>query len=259
MNFFPTRDIALRLGPFSIHWYGIMYAIGFLVGLFLIRRLMNKRNLALEEQDRESLLLHVFFGVILGGRLGYVLFYDLNQYLARPLEILKVWQGGMSSHGGFLGVTIALVLFCQKKKIDFFALTDVLTVPIAFGLALGRMGNFINQELYGTITTLPWGIKFAHVDGYRHPTQLYAVMKDLTLMGLCFAHLHSTSSKKEAGVTTSMLLIGYSVLRFIIEYFREQPHGFISLSIVSVSYGQLYTLPIFLLGALIYWKRKTKE
>jgi phosphatidylglycerol:prolipoprotein diacylglycerol transferase len=194
----------------------------------------------------------MFIGVIVGGRLGYVLFYGFSYFLSHPLAIFAVWQGGMSSHGGFIGVTLAILFFCKRNRIHPLALADVLMVPVAIGLALGRIGNLINGELYGTLSTVPWAMHFPGIDGLRHPTQIYAFLKDLCIATASVFHLRFTMLRPREGRTTSYFLMSYAVLRSIVEIFRDQPFGFVNLGILSLSWGQIYTIPIFL-GGVSLW------
>lgn len=257
MSLFPSRAVALSVGPISIHWYGVMYALAFVLGIWLLKRLSGKRGIALSSAQTDAFLLSTFLGVLLGGRLGFVLFYGSAAYLQHPLRILMVWEGGMSSHGGFIGVIFAVILFARRHKIPLLALTDVMVVPVAIGLALGRVGNLINGELYGTITTLPWGMYFPGVEGLRHPTQLYAVAKDLFIALICAIHLHRTRRSFRPGMTSAIFLILYGILRFIVELFREQPYGYVSMLGWQLSRGQAYTLPILALGIgllLVVWR-----
>ncbi len=252
IQFFPERAVAVSVGALSIHWYGIMYLLGFLIGASLLKTLQHRRHLHMSEDDRNSLVVHVVLGVLLGGRLGYILLYEPAVYLKHPLEMLAVWHGGMASHGGFIGVAIALILFCRRKKIALLQLADVIVVPVAIGLALGRLGNFINGELYGSITTLPWGMHFPGVSGLRHPTQIYAMIKDITIAACCYAHLTRTARAHRYGMTTALFLTMYGCLRFVVEIYRDQPFGFYFFGPVSLSYGQLYTLPIIASGIVLW-------
>jgi phosphatidylglycerol---prolipoprotein diacylglyceryl transferase len=254
-HLFPSRIVAFTVGPIDVHWYGIMYLLAFLIGMLLLPRLQKHRGLWMDVRARESLFVHVFLGVLLGGRLGYVLFYGSSYYLQHPAEIPAVWQGGMSSHGGFIGVIAALLLFTRRHNIERLALTDVVLIPVAIGLMLGRVGNFINQELYGTVTSLPWGMAFPGADGLRHPTQLYAILKDALIAGLLLLHLTKTSwtknRKTQAGYTTALFLLLYGAFRFIVEHFREQPQGYVDVAGLLLSRGQLLTLPVFAGGVFL--------
>lgn len=260
MSFFPSRQIFLSLGPLDVHWYGIMYALAFLLGMWMLPTLLRMARIDLSSKDRETLFLWVFLGVLFGGRLGFVLFYGGSYFLQHPLQIIAVWQGGMSSHGGFLGVCLALFLFTLRRHIDFFRLADVLVIPVAIGLALGRLGNLINGELYGTVTTLPWGMRFPNVEGLRHPTQIYAIAKDLLIASACFLHLpRSSQVAMSSGRTAGLFLVLYGALRFIVEIFRDQPYGFTTVLGISMSRGQLLTIPIILAGIVVLSLRRSQR
>ncbi len=257
MSFFPSRAIALTFGPLSIHWYGIMYALAFLLGMWLLPRLLRIAKITLRSQDRETLVLWIFLGVLLGGRLGFVLFYGGSYFWDNPGKIIAVWEGGMSSHGGLIGVLLAIMLFSVRKYIDFFRLADVLVIPGAIGLAFGRFGNLINGELYGTVTTLPWGMKFPGAEGIRHPTQIYAILKDIFIASACYFHLVRNADKKiPSGLTAGLFLVLYGVLRFCVEFFRDQPYGYTLILGLELSRGQLLTVPVFCLGCVVLVVRR---
>ncbi len=258
MHFFPSREVALSIGPLAIHWYGIMYLLGFVIGIFLLPRLQRYRGLALTQKQQESLVMFIAIGVIVGGRLGEVLLWDSSYYVSHPLKIIAVWEGGMSAHGGFLGVTILLLWFCYREKISLWRLADVIVIPVAIGLALGRVGNFINQELYGTVTTLPWGMHFDGVEGLRHPVQLYAVAKDLFIASVC-AWFLTHSEGKNPGINAGIFLVLYGILRFLLEYVRDQT-GYPPYHIGSIviTQGQALTIPIFVAGIVIVILRSGK-
>ena len=240
------------IGPLSVHWYGVMYACAFIVGLWIFRRLQRYRNLQLSEQQIDSMFLSLFLGVLIGGRLGYVLFYGDALYFSDPLEILRVWHGGMASHGGFIGVLIAMIIFTRRTRISFLSLCDVLTVPIALGLAFGRLGNFINLELYGTPSTLPWAMHFPGADGLRHPVQLYAMIKDLSLALLCYLLLRRPVTKGFPGLIAAVFFLGYAVLRFGVEFVRDQTGvRMLSIGHLTLSEGQVLTIPVFIGGLIL--------
>lgn len=256
MSFFPTRQIAVQVGPVAIHWYGLMYLAAFLLAWWLIPKLTKHRGFLLSRDQLGNLLTYSILGTLFGGRLGYVLFYGAEYFSTYPWDIFAIWKGGMSSHGGFIGVAFALFLFAKREKIDFFRLVDVLVVPAALGLALGRFGNFINQELYGPVTDLPWGISIPGVEGLRHPTPLYAMGKDLLIAALCFLHLAFSSSSSRSrlgapGTTTALFLILYGILRFAIEYLRVETATGLDLGLLYLTRGQLLTIPLIVLGAAI--------
>ncbi len=259
----PSRAIALSVGPLAIHWYGVLYAVSFLIGMWVLPRLEKFRSLALTGDQRTNLYTALILGVVVGGRLGYVLFYEPAYFIAHPVQILAVWHGGMSSHGGLIGVVCALVVFCKRNSVSLLALADLIVVPSAIGLALGRLGNLINLELYGTVTALPWGIHIPGVEGLRHPTQIYAMIKDLFIAWVCFMHMRATaqssaqSSKLKAqsfpiGRTTALFLILYGILRFVVEYFRDQPYGHVTIGFLNFSRGQLLTIPVFVAGVCLW-------
>ena len=251
IDIFPSRAVAISIANFNIHWYGLMYMLAFLLAFYLLPRIQKWRGLSLSRDDWSSLLALGVIGVIAGGRLGFVLFYEPVFYLTNPVEIIKVWNGGMSSHGGLIGVGIAIVFFSWKKGISIFSLLDVVVIPGAIGLAMGRMGNLINGELYGIESAVPWAMQFAEADGLRHPTQIYAIMKNLIIAGVCTVYIQSATSKR--GQVFALFLIMYGLLRYIVEYFREQPYGIYDLGVVMMSRGQLLTDPIILFGVLVWF------
>jgi len=257
MSVFPSRTVAIEILGFDVHWYGIMYLLSFLVVYFSLPRLQRHREISLSGEQWSTVVSWAVVGVILGGRLGYVLFYGLPFYLQNPLEIFAVWHGGMSSHGGMLGLIAAMLLVCRKYSIPFLALADIAVIPAAIGLALGRMGNFINLELYGTVTTLPWGIAIPGVEGLRHPTQLYAVAKDLAIAIVCFVHVSRIPYKRN-GQTFAVFLMMYAVLRFTVEYLRVQDHPGFDASIIHLTIGQMLTIPVFIAGVIV-WQRAPKK
>jgi phosphatidylglycerol:prolipoprotein diacylglycerol transferase len=271
MSLFPSRQIFLEIGPLAIHWYGLMYLLAFLAAWWLIPRLEAYRNLSLSKDQRSSLLTYAILGTLVGGRLGYVLFYGATYYGTHPLEIFAVWNGGMSFHGGLLGVGTAIFLFSRKEHVPLWNLLDIAVVPAALGLAFGRFGNFINQELYGPVTSLPWGISIPGVEGLRHPTPLYAMVKDLLIAGLCFFHLRSTNYQlllepeprsrgptTNYGTTTALFLILYGALRFLIEFVRVETATGVDLGALHLTRGQLLTIPVFFLGLCLLFRRRLR-
>jgi phosphatidylglycerol---prolipoprotein diacylglyceryl transferase len=255
MTFFPSRTVLLDIQGFSLHWYGMMYLFAFLLAMFLLPRLQRYRSIYYAKEEWANILSAAILGVIIGGRLGYVIIYDPLYFASSPLEIVAVWHGGMSSHGGFIGVWIALYyLFRKRNKGELLALGDISIVPIAIGIALGRIGNFINQELFGIPTDLPWGMSVPGIDALVHPTQIYAVLTNLSIASICFFNLTKTQSTSSPGRTLGLFLVLYSLSRFFLEYLRFQEFPLIDLQILLLSYGQILTIPVLLVGLYLLWK-----
>ena len=242
--------------PFGIHWYGLMYLVAFVLFLLLARVRVSRPPYAERgwtARDVEDLLFYGVLGVILGGRLGYVLFYKPAYYLSHPLEVLAVWQGGMAFHGGLLGVIAALWLFARARKRPFLEVADVVAPCVPVGLAAGRLGNFINGELWGRAAdpSLPWAMVFPQArDGIaRHPSQLYQFALEGLLL---FALLWWFGRKpRPTGRVAALFMIGYGTLRFTAEWFRE-PDSFLGLLGLGLSMGQWLCLPMILVGALVW-------
>lgn len=258
ITLFPSRAVAVSLFGFGIHWYGILYIVAFLIAYLLLPRLQGERRLTLSRDDWSAVLTAGILGVLIGGRLGFVLLYHPVYFALHPLEIFAVWNGGMSSHGGFLGVGIAFLYSSRTHRIPLLALLDLAVIPAAIGLALGRVGNFINLELYGTVTTLPWGIQIAGVEGLRHPAQLYAVAKDLFIAAVCLWHLRRTRDLPPGG-TFAVFLMLYGFLRFLVEFVRVPDSPLAAFGLITLTQGQLYSVPLVIVGILLWvrWKRIT--
>jgi phosphatidylglycerol:prolipoprotein diacylglycerol transferase len=244
--------IAVSLGPLAIRWYGLMYLIGFLcfMGLGRLRARQQVLNGWLP-RDIDDLLFYGVLGVVIGGRLGQVLFYEPGYYFAHPLEIVAVWKGGMSFHGGFLGVLAAMALFGRKTGRSFFQVTDFIAPLVPAGLAAGRIGNFINGELWGRVAdaNLPWAMIFPQVDMQpRHPSQLYqAGLEGLALFALLWWY---SAKPRGRGAVSGAFLIGYGVFRWLGEYFREPDAGIFGHS-YTISMGQWLSLPMIVIGILL--------
>jgi len=252
----PNIDpIAFSIGPLAVRWYGLMYLAGFAIGWWLGTGRIAKGQAPITRAQLDDLLFLVVLGVIFGGRLGYVLFYKPAYYAAHPLEILAIWQGGMSFHGGLLGVMLAMVLAARRHKVDWLRLMDFIAPLIPPGIAAGRLGNFINAELPGRVTDVPWGMVFPGAgDAPRHPSQLY----QFALEGLAlFALLWWFSSKpRPRGQVSAMFLLGYGVLRFVAEFARE-PDSFIGYLALGLTMGQWLCLVMIAAGAaLLLWSRR---
>lgn len=251
IHLFPSRAIAIILFGFPVYWYGLLYLLGFLNALWILPKLSRYRHLALSREEWSELLSWAVVGVIVGGRLGYVFLYEPAYFLNNPLQIFAIRDGGMAFHGGFIGVLLAVIFFVRRYKINLLRLTDVIVVPVAIGLALGRLGNFLNQELYGTVTTLPWGMHFAGAEGLRHPLQIYGIMKDSFLAVACYWTLRQTPAKN--GSASAMFLIVYGTLRFLLEYIREQNESLFIVGPLVLTRGQTYCIPMVIMGAVLVW------
>ncbi|MDD2539579.1 MAG: prolipoprotein diacylglyceryl transferase [Desulfuromonadaceae bacterium] len=256
---FPHIDpVFLSIGPLQFRWYGLMYVLSFIATYFILRSEVKRKQLHLTNDDVADLVFYGAMGVVLGGRIGYILFYNLGFYLANPLKLFAVWEGGMSFHGGFLGVALAFLLYSRRKKVPFMTLLDMAALCAPVGLGLGRIGNFINGELYGRPTDMPWGIIFPNSDGVpRHPSQLYeAFLEGLVL----FLIVRLVSRRYSAtGITAWSFVAGYGLFRFIVEFFR-QPDAQLGTFFGLFSMGQLLSLPMFIIGTcavVVLARRKT--
>lgn len=245
--------VAIAIGPLAVRWYGLMYLIGF-GAAFLLARSRIKRGMSgrISYAVFDDLFFFSVLGVVLGGRLGYVLFYKPGYYVSHPLEILAVWQGGMAFHGGFLGVLLAMVYIARKHRIHWLAIMDFIAPLVPPALAAGRIGNFINGELWGRTTDVAWGMVFRGAGALpRHPSQLYQFALEGVLL---FVILWAYSAKpRPTGAVSAMFLIGYGALRFAAEFFRE-PDDFLGLLAFNLSMGQWLSLPMILAGiAMLAW------
>lgn len=249
---YPQIDpVAFELGPLSVHWYGLMYLVGFgsawLLGRWRVKRGLTRVTLV----DFEDMLFLAMLGAVVGGRLGYAVFYQPGYYLNHPLEILFLWQGGMSFHGGLLGVVFSLWLFAKRKQYRFLELGDLVAPLVPLGLAAGRLGNFINGELWGRPSDLPWAMVFptARDEIARHPSQLYQFALEGILL---FVIVWWFSSKpRQVGQTSAVFLIGYGCFRFIAEFGRE-PDAFLGLLLANLTMGQWLCVPMVAAGAWLY-------
>ena len=250
--------VALSLGPIQVHWYGLSYLLAFVLFMWTARLRLRQGAMAGQgwtTRDVEDLMFFGILGVILGGRLGYALFYKPELYLAQPLEILKVWQGGMSFHGGLLGVLAAMALFARLRQRSFLQVTDLIAPCVPLGLASGRLGNFINGELWGRVAdaSLPWAMVFPQsgVMLPRHPSQLYQLLLEGVLLFVCL-WLYARH-RRGVGQVSGLFLVGYGVLRFVAEFFR-QPDAFLGLLALNMSMGQWLCVPMVAAGLVLWWR-----
>ena len=252
ITFFPSRTVALDFFGLSLHWYGILYVASFAIAALLLPRLQRLRDLDLSREGWLDIVTWAVVGVLAGGRLGFVLFYEPVYFLYAPWKIFYVWEGGMSSHGGFTGVVVALWLFTWMKGLWTWAVADVITVPAAIGLGLGRVGNFINQELYGTQSSLPWTIAVPGALGLRHPLQIYDVLLMLAVACVCYVLLRMGKPKAYGRIFAIFLLL-YGIVRFLLEYIRVQTYPLILFGPLALTRGQLLTIPLIVFAAALWF------
>jgi phosphatidylglycerol:prolipoprotein diacylglycerol transferase len=253
---FPAIDpIAISIGPIAIRWYALAYIAGLLLGWKYVVYYCTKTPNIMSKRDVDDLLFWATLGVILGGRLGYILFYNLEYYVENPANILKVWQGGMAFHGGFMGVILAIILFARKRGISILAVLDAAAVATPIGLFFGRIANFINGELFGRTTDVAWGIVFPHGGpDPRHPSQLYeAALEGLILFVVLFVLSRKAFVRHHPGILGGTFVAGYGISRIIVEFFR-QPDAQLGFLAGGATMGQLLSIPMVLfgLGCIVY-------
>lgn len=251
--------IALQLGPLPIRWYGLMYLLAFAFVIVLGRiRIKNQPTLGWTHKNLDDALFYGVLGVILGGRLGYILFYKPLYYLGHPLEIFSVWEGGMSFHGGLIGVLLAMWFFARKTGKPWLNVMDFIAPLVPLGLAAGRMGNFINAELWGRPTSVPWGMIFPHVDTLpRHPSQLYQFALEGVLL---FVILWVFARRpRPVGAVSGLFLSAYGLFRFVAEFTRE-PDEFLGVLSLGLTMGQWLSLPMIAIGiAMMHWAYSKRQ
>src|SRR6185312_15849066 len=254
---FPAIDpVALQLGPFAIRWYALSYIVGLLIGWRYCLRLADRPPRLAARKDVDDFLVWATVGVVLGGRIGYVLFYNPVYYFDHPDEALFLWHGGMSFHGGAIGVTVAILLFTRRRKIPLFAFSDIITAAVPIGLFFGRIANFINGELWGRATDVPWAMVFPNGGPVpRHPSQLYEAACEGVLLFLVLLFAESRGARRRPGVMTRLFLAGYAVARMSGELFR-QPDAQLGYLFLGTTMGQLLSIPLLVGGlAIIWWAR----
>jgi len=255
---YPHIDpVIVRIGPLALRWYGMMYLLGFASGRVLVGYQIKARKLSVTSAEIDSLFVYLVLGLVLGARLGYVLFYGFSAYIRNPIEIFSIWHGGMSFHGGLIGSIIAGFIFTRRNKKDFWELSDLVIVTAPIGLGLGRLGNFINGELYGRVTAMPWGMVFPGGGPLpRHPSQIYEFFLEGVVL---FLILWSLSSKGlKSGVVTAWFIICYGLLRIIAEFFRE-PDPQLGFILGVLTMGQILSFLMMVFGVVLLLYRSRIE
>jgi phosphatidylglycerol:prolipoprotein diacylglycerol transferase len=256
---YPAIDpVAVQLGPLSVKWYGLAYIAGLLLGWLYIRRLLDQNHLwaagkpPLPSQNVDDLLIYMTAGVLIGGRLGYVLFYEPRYFLTHPLDIPAVWKGGMAFHGGLIGSILAIFAFARRSRVNPWSMLDVCAAATPIGLFFGRLANFINGELVGRPTSVPWAMVFPGADGLeRHPSQLYeAFFEGLVLFSVLWWLTHKVLALRRPGMVAGIFMMGYGLARSFCEFFREPDPGHV-LTLGPFTAGILYSLPMIAIGLWI--------
>jgi len=259
MLVFPNIDpVAFSLGALKVHWYGLMYLLGFIAAWALAHWRVKHYHLNWTSEQIGDLIFFAALGVIIGGRLGYMIFYNWQQLVTAPWVALRLWDGGMSFHGGLLGVGVALWLFTYKVKKSFWEVADFAAPLTPLGLAAGRAGNFINGELWGRATDVPWAMVFPHVDGQpRHPSQLYEFgLEGIALFILVWWY---AAKPRPAGCVSAIFLIGYAICRFMVEFFRVPDTQIGYLAFNWLTMGQLLSIPMLVFGLGLWWVKRNEK
>ena len=252
-NFDP---VAFQIFSLEIRWYSLSYIVGISLGWLYCKKKLIKDVSILNIFD--DYITYLIIGIILGGRIGYVLFYNLGYYLNNPIEILMVWNGGMSFHGGMIGVIIASKFFSNKHKTNQFIFLDLVALSAPIGLFFGRVSNFINSELYGRTTDIPWSVQFVLIDNFkRHPSQLYEAFLEGIILFFILSYFYKKGYLKKPGQISGLFLIFYSLFRFFAEYFRS-PDPQIGYLILNLTLGQLISFVFLIIGTLLFWIKKNE-
>ncbi|TET93858.1 MAG: prolipoprotein diacylglyceryl transferase [Desulfobacteraceae bacterium] len=257
LNYPIINPTIINIGPLQIRWYGVMYILAFLASYFLVRYQIRKKRLNIDINTVNDLFLFLIIGLIIGARLGYVIFYNLPFYLSHPLKLFAIWEGGMSFHGGLIGAIVSGLIYIKKHRVDFWAIADLIVVTAPIGLGLGRLGNFINAELYGRVTNVPWGMIFpTGGDLPRHPSQLYQFFLEGILLFTILWWIKDFPFKK--GTLFCLFLILYSIFRFFVELFRE-PDPQLGLIFSFLTMGQILSIFMCISGLILLYFRPEKE
>ena len=254
---FPLIDpVIVEVGSVAIRWYALSYIIGILLGWWCIGKFDNKTTKVFSKRAYDDFIVWAVIGIMIGGRAGYVLFYNLDYYLEYPAEILAIWKGGMSFHGGLVGSALSMLIMCKLYKIKFLPAVDLVAAIAPIGLFFGRIANFINAELYGRITNQPWGVLFPEEVYARHPSQIYeAILEGVVLFLIMLFFIYKKDMRKRAGFLSGVFLVGYSTFRGFVEIFRE-PDTQLGFIFFEVTMGQILSIPMFLLGIYLISRGK---
>jgi phosphatidylglycerol:prolipoprotein diacylglycerol transferase len=253
------NPVFLNLGPVKIYYYGLVYALSFLFIYMFLKHQSKNNKIKLKSDDVDNLLIYITIGMIIGARSVYYLVYNFPVFLENPLNFFMLWKGGMSFHGSFIGITLAAILFSKKYKYKFYEIADTLVIPFTIALFFGRIANFVNGELYGRITDLPWAVKFPRAEGFRHPSQLYEALKNLFMFSVLFSI--KDNKKLPHGIRFWLFVAMYGILRFLIEFVR-QPDAQIGANgffFGWITMGQILCIPMFLAGLYFIVKIYKKE
>ena len=254
-NFDP---VAFQILSFEIRWYSLAYIAGIIIGWLLCKKIFIKNSNVNEKFD--DYLTFLIIGIIIGGRLGYVIFYNFNFYANNLLDILKIWEGGMSFHGGLIGIIIASILFARKNGQDYFLYLDQVSLVAPIGIFFGRLSNFINSELYGIPTEVPWAVTFIQIDNLsRHPSQLYEAISEGIILFLILLYFRNKNFLNKPGLISGLFLIFYSIFRFFVEFLRvpDQQLGYL---ILNLTMGQIISIIFILIGiVLVIFKNENKQ
>lgn len=262
---YPNIDpIAISIGPLAIHWYGLAYVVGIMLGWYYAKRMVARADLwpggtsPMSPEKLDDFLVWVAAGVVLGGRIGYILFYDLGAVLENPVRAIEIWNGGMSFHGGLIGTTLAMILFARRNAIPVWSLFDTVATVAPFGLLFGRIANFINGELWGRITDVPWAFVFPTGGPFaRHPSQLYeAILEGVVLLLVLRFMTHNIKALRQPGVVAGIFVCSYALSRIFVEFFREPDPQLGYLAFGWLTMGMVLSLPMFLIGLWAIWRAR---
>ena len=260
--------IALSIGPFDLRWYSLAYLAGIFIGYWYLLKLVSKPGSPMSRKHAEDLVFYAALGIILGGRLGYVLFYNLGQYLRDPIEILKLWDGGMSFHGGVIGTSLGILYLARKEKLSWLRVHDYVACCVPFGLFFGRLANFVNQELWGAETQVPWAVRFVEMTPFgavlgppRHPSQLYeAILEGLLLFAILAWMFWRTQARYEPGKLVGAFIFFYGIFRFGVEFIRESDQQLVAFTqATGLHMGQWLSVPMILGGLYLMLTAKRRR